>query len=879
MNPLALVSLISGILLLLLGLLVYQRSPHNRVTILFMLLCLFMAYEGFVDFNLRNAVSFEQARLWLHLSISWVFTLAVACHFILAFTEKFEYLRRRRAYLLIYIPAVIFLLIDQSTGYITGQPVKEAWGWDINKSTNVVFLISTLWSLVLVLFTILICYRYYKKVNDIDRKKRVWYVFLGLLFGSFFAFSTKAFLPFINISSPTLVPPSYLLACSFIGYGILKHQLLIFDSDTTADTIIDTLSDIILLIGIDRNIEQVNPAAITMTGYDEDTLLGMPIKEIMPQFNKSLDDMISRFSGKEHTTPFIGENVESTLITRYGKKIPVLLQVSMIYDNRNELIGITCIARDCTEEKRAIERQYLSEERFRLLVENAPLGIFSIDKDGKVIDANQELLTMLGISDISGIKGSRIRTIPQFHKAGFAGAFQQCLETGEKVLSECICISADNKETYCKIFFTPKKDMHGTVDGVEAIIEDITDEVTQAKELKMAKMDLEKRVKERTKQLKEANKELFEEKERLAVTLQSIGDGVVTTDTTGRIVMLNRVAARLCGIPVVQTVGMMFKEAFRIERDGSSSECFDPIGAVVSTGTVISSRGDTTLISRDTVSRDISYSGAPIRDKDGTVVGVVFVMRDCTESNQMEEELFRARRLESIGELASGIAGDFNKVLSNVMNNLFAAKMHVAKESEAYAFFQEAEKAAFEASALTKQLIVFSHEQQIIAGKVSIQEIIEDSIGFLLSDSPIDYRLNFSSDLKWVEVDRGLIDQVFAIIIRNAEHAMPKGGTITCSAENVTLTEQHKIPLEPGEYVKVAVTDEGHGIARTHLPKIFDPFFSTKIKGAGIGLSRAYIIIRKHNGYITISSEEGKGTTVTIYLPVCEEEEVEEDEQ
>jgi len=879
MNLLALLSLASAAILLILGLFVYYQNPHNRVTVLFMVLCSFMAYEGFIDYNFRSAITFEQASLWLRFSISWVFSLSVVCHFMLTFTEKYEYLKKKRAYLFIYGPAVLFFLINQSTGVITGRPVKQLWGWDISLSKDVLFYLSTFWSLCVVIFITLLCYNYYKKVKDINRKKRVWYVLLGMLVGSLFAFTTALFLPFFGSISPTLVMPSYLLAFGFVGYGILKHKLFLLEPDTAADTIIETLSDLFLLINIGRKIEQVNPAAVTLLGYEEDELIGMPIKKVLPRLDKDLDAIISRVSKEEHQTLFVGENVESTLITKYGKNIPVILQVSLIYDNRNDLIGITCIARDCTEEKKAIEKQYLSEERFRLLVENAPMGIFSIDTDGTILDANQELLKMMDMSDIAMIKGFKIKSIPQLHKAGITGTFQQCLETGEKVLSECLCATRGDQEIYCKIFFTPKKDMHGTITGVEAIVEDITDEVVQAKALKMAKLDLEKSVEERTKQLKAANEELAEEKERLAVTLHSIGDGVVTTDNMGTIVMLNKVAAKLSGFPVVQAIGMAFNEVFLIERDGVSSDRFDPIAGVVSTGSVVSSRGETRLTSLDKVSRCISYSGAPIRDRSGTVIGVVFVMRDITETKRMEEELFKARRLESIGELAGGIASDFNSVLSNVMTNLFAAKMHIEKDSEAYTFFQEAEKAAFEASALTKQLITLSHDQQIITSRVSIQQIVEDSIGFLLSDSQVDYRLDFPGDLKEVEVDRGLMDQVIAIIIRNAEHAMPEGGTIICSAENVVLNEQQNIPLDPGDYIKIAVTDEGHGIAKTHLPKIFDPFFSTKVKGAGIGLSRAYVIIRRHEGYITISSEEGKGTTVIIYLPACEEEEVVEHEQ
>ena len=243
------------------------------------------------------------------------------------------------------------------------------------------------------------------------------------------------------------------------------------------------------------------------------------------------------------------------------------------------------------------------------------------------------------------------------------------------------------------------------------------------------------------------------------------------------------------------------------------------------------------------------------------------ILHDTTDKRRLEEELFKAQKLESIGILAGGIAHDFNNILAGIMGNISLAKIDIDQNANTYHLLDEAEKASERATALTGQLLTFSKGGAPVRRITNISDVIVDCSTFAVRGSKVRCDYNFSSDLWPVEIDEGQINQVIQNIIINAEQTMPEGGTIRISAENITVETNSGLPLRAGRYVKMTFQDQGSGITEGNINKIFDPFFSTKQTGSGLGLTIAYAIVKRHDGHIVVNSQVGLGTNFDVYLP------------
>jgi CheY-like chemotaxis protein len=221
--------------------------------------------------------------------------------------------------------------------------------------------------------------------------------------------------------------------------------------------------------------------------------------------------------------------------------------------------------------------------------------------------------------------------------------------------------------------------------------------------------------------------------------------------------------------------------------------------------------------------------------------------------------------------LAGGIAHDFNNMLTAVLGNISFAKHFADPENtKLLRRLGEAEKASLRARDLTQQLLTFSRGGAPIKETVSLVELLKGTSEFALSGSNVVCEFSILDDLWPVDADQGQISQVIENLIINANQAMPDGGTVHVRAENITVGTRDILPLNKGQYVKVSVTDHGLGIPKDHLSKLFDPYFTTKQEGSGLGLATTYSIIKKHGGYIIADSELGAGTTVNFYLPASE---------
>jgi two-component system, cell cycle sensor histidine kinase and response regulator CckA len=249
-------------------------------------------------------------------------------------------------------------------------------------------------------------------------------------------------------------------------------------------------------------------------------------------------------------------------------------------------------------------------------------------------------------------------------------------------------------------------------------------------------------------------------------------------------------------------------------------------------------------------------------------------VRDITTQKRMEEEIRRAHNLESLGLLAGGIAHDFNNVLSGVMGNLALLQRFLDKDSEEYEIASEAKQAADRTRDLTQQLMTFAKGGVPVKETVSIEELIRETTGMSLHGANTRSEFHFADDLSSVDIDTGQIGQVIQNLVLNADQAMPNGGTLRISAKNAEVSDEGPLPLEAGMYVKITVEDHGVGIPESILSQVFNPYFSTKESGHGLGLSITYSIIQRHSGHITVFSEKNVGTIFEFYLPASEKQAV-----
>ncbi len=370
---------------------------------------------------------------------------------------------------------------------------------------------------------------------------------------------------------------------------------------------------------------------------------------------------------------------------------------------------------------------------------------------------------------------------------------------------------------------------------------------------------------------KKIEKEIQELTEHLWVTLKSIGDGVISTDCEGLITLMNPVAEHLTGWTFSQAQGLPLTQVMKLINAKTRSPIETPVERVLQEGTISGLADHTILVSKEGTELFIADNASPIRDDHGRIKGVVIVFRDISAMRRLEEELARLQKLDSLGILAGGIAHDFNNLLTAILGNIFLARVKQGQR-EALNKLEEAEKAVLRAKDLTQQLLTFATGGSPVCKATSIHELITEAASFALVGAPVELRYYLEDTLWNAHADSGQIAQVLQNILINARQAMPTGGTITIRAQNVILGEKSSLPLKAGRYIKIEITDQGVGILPEHLSRIFDPYFSTKQEGRGLGLTVCFSVIRRHQGHMLAHSKVGQGSTFTIYLPATTEQ-------
>ncbi|NWJ95942.1 MAG: PAS domain S-box protein [Chloroflexi bacterium] len=368
---------------------------------------------------------------------------------------------------------------------------------------------------------------------------------------------------------------------------------------------------------------------------------------------------------------------------------------------------------------------------------------------------------------------------------------------------------------------------------------------------------------------KRIEEQLAAERQRLNVTLQAIGDGVIATDNAGKIEFLSQSAAQLTGWETSAAKGQPLTEVFKIIDPKTHLPVKWEVLDVLTIGAKPQLVQEAILIAKDGKERLIEGSTASIHNPQGQILGLVVFFRDTTEKQKVLEELMKASKLESVGILAGGIAHDFNNLLAAITGNLSLARIEAEAGSAEKVLdcLDEIEKAAQRASYLTHQLLTFAKGGTPLKKTAPLNEIIRFSAQFALHGTGMQCEIELPLDLWQVAFDAGQISQVIQNLALNAAQAMPEGGNLWIRAGNIAL-DQGQIPtLSAGNYVWLSVKDNGPGIPEEILAQIFDPYFTTKPSGTGLGLAVSYSIIHKHGGYLTVESKLGAGTTFSIYLP------------
>ncbi|HEY5078902.1 MAG TPA: ATP-binding protein, partial [Opitutaceae bacterium] len=362
---------------------------------------------------------------------------------------------------------------------------------------------------------------------------------------------------------------------------------------------------------------------------------------------------------------------------------------------------------------------------------------------------------------------------------------------------------------------------------------------------------------------------LAAEKERLAVTLGSMNEGVVTIDARGCILFINRAAADMVQWNAAEAVGREVFEVCRLQSESSAQELALPVKEVLERGTHVALPAQTLLRGRREKMQLVEGRLVPFADRSSKRVGAVLVLRDVTERHRMEEELQHAGKLESIGILAGGIAHDFNNILTAILSNLSLLQLDLAEMPDESRLLDEAVRATKRAGDLTLQLLTFSKGGDPVRAAVNLNEIVQEAATFARRGSGVMSQFDLPPDLWAVNVDKAQIGQVVQNLVINATQAMPSGGTLRIAASNEYVAPGSHAALAEGEYVRISVTDTGEGIAHESIGKIFDPYFTTKRLGHGLGLATVFSIIKRHKGHIEVESALGKGTTFTFWLPAA----------
>lgn len=480
-----------------------------------------------------------------------------------------------------------------------------------------------------------------------------------------------------------------------------------------------------------------------------------------------------------------------------------------------------------------------SRTRYADLYDFAPVGYFTLDRNGKIVEANLTGARDLGLArEFILNKPFRLKVAPA-DRDKFSHHLQAVFNTGERRVCELRLLRKDGSDFFARLESIIVSDIKWNR-VCRTSVSDVTD-------------------------IKRAEEELRESEVKYAAVVEQARDGIFIMQD-GMIGFANSAFGRVFGYEVDELIGASFFNLIAPECRERVKDIYFTVLAGEEAPAVYEGRG----LCKDGTVRNIEISGGLVQY--GGKPAVMGIVRDITERKLTEQELLKTQKLESIGLLAGGIAHDFNNLLTGILGNINLAKLYARPGDKIFSKLVDVERSALQAKDLTQQLFTFSKGGAPVKKVMDIGRVVKDAAGFATRGSKSQCRFIVPDDLWFAEVDQGQINQVINNLIINADQAMPEGGIIEVRVENCSIDSGAITGLAGGDYVKISIRDKGIGIPEAFLPRIFDPYFTTKQKGSGLGLATAYSIVKNHGGHIGIESEMGKGTTVYVYLPATRKE-------
>jgi len=514
------------------------------------------------------------------------------------------------------------------------------------------------------------------------------------------------------------------------------------------------------------------------------------------------------------------------------------------------------------EEKRKRVEEALLEEQRRLeeIIDVLPDATLVIDKAGKVTAWNRAIEQMTGVKaeEIIG-KGNYEYAIPFYGERrpilidlallsdeDFLTGHYDDISRQDAILSGEVFVPKTYGGKGAYLWATASR-LYNADGKIIGAIESIRD-ITQRKSLENALRVSEGKYRD------------------LVENANSI---ILRMDSAGMVTFLNDYASRFFGFSLDEIIGRNVIGTITPPTDSTGKDLSKMIRDI-GVHRELYRNNENENICKNGTRVWVAWTNTPILDDQGRCVEILCIGNDITERRRMQDELLKAHKLESLGVLAGGIAHDFNNLLTGILGNISLAKLMTEPNSKIFKRLDESEKAVWRARDLTQQLMTFSKGGVPVKKTASMEQIVKDSASFVLRGSNVRCEFALPDDVWPVEVDEGQMNQVINNLIINADQSMAEGGTIEIGIENLTVAPQNEMSLKEGRYVKITIRDHGVGIPEEYIHKIFDPYFTTKQKGSGLGLATVYSIIKNHNGYVGVESKSGVGTTFQLYIPASE---------